>query len=125
MSKLELKEIDIWPVAKISFLVFGISGLFMGLFYFMIIMMGISSLFSMFNDADIPGISGVLPGVIGFFVCLMMSFFTAIFGSIYTCIFVYFYNVFAGFFGGITFSLEEKHQKNSEPANQIADTEYE
>jgi len=102
---LELKRIDIWSCIKISFILYGIFGLAIGIFY-AILLTFLGGVLSSFGGKDFSSFSGLFTGVLGIFVAFFLAIFYAVIGSIFSAIFAWLYNVFARVAGGVKFEFE-------------------
>jgi hypothetical protein len=102
---LELKKIDIWSCIKISFILYGIFGLAIGIFY-AILLTFLGGILSSFGGKDFGSFSGLFTGFLGIFMAFFLAIFYAVIGSIFTAIFAWLYNVFAKIAGGVKFEFE-------------------
>jgi hypothetical protein len=90
---------------KVAFILFGIFGLFLGIFYAMIIGF-ISSLMGPLGGAEIEPLTGLFSGALGIFMAFFMALFYAVMGTIATAIAVWLYNVCVRWVGGIRVNLQ-------------------
>jgi uncharacterized protein YacL len=102
---LELKRIDIWSCIKISFILYGIFGLAIGIFY-AILLTFLGGVLSSFGGKDFGSFGGLFTGFLGVFVAFFLAIFYAVIGTIFTALFAWLYNVFAKIAGGIKFEFE-------------------
>jgi len=102
---LELKRIDVWSCVKISFLLYGILGLIIGIFY-AILLTFLGGIFNTFGGREFGSFSGVFSGFVGVFTAFFLALFYAVIGSIFTAVFAWLYNVIARAAGGIRLNLE-------------------
>jgi hypothetical protein len=102
---LELKRIDIWSCIKISFILYGIFGLAIGIFY-AILLTFLGGVLSSFGGKDFGSFGGLFTGFLGIFVAFFLAIFYAVIGTIFTALFAWLYNVFAKIAGGIKLELE-------------------
>ena len=102
---LELKKIDVWSCVKISFILFGLLGLIIGIFYAIFFSL-LGGMFDTFGMGEFGSFSGFFSGVFGIFMVFFMALFYAVIGSIFTIICVWLYNVIARASGGIRFDFE-------------------
>jgi len=112
----ELKKIDVWSCIKISFILYGILGLIIGIFY-AIFFAFLGGIFNTFGGREFGSLGGLFSGVVGVFMVFFLALFYAVIGAIFTAVFVWLYNVIARAAGGIRFNLEgEKLElKEEEP----------
>lgn len=101
----EWKRVDVWSVVKIAFLICGVTGFIVGLFYAIFLTL-IGGILDMFGSGEFENISGLFSGVFGFFMAFVLAFFYAVLGSIMAAIMAWLYNLFARFVGGIRLTLE-------------------
>jgi hypothetical protein len=108
MRELELKEINIWSVVKVSFFIFIVIGLCVGGMCFL----ALSTIGSMFGTMLGPTAAGIMGGavpmVFGLLLVFIIAVFYAVMGTIMAFLVSFFYNVVARFFGGITVSVIER-----------------
>jgi hypothetical protein len=102
---LELKKIDIWSCIKISFILYGIFGLAIGIFY-AILLTFLGGVLSSFGGKEFGSFGGLFTGFLGVFMAFFLAIFYAVIGSIFTAIFAWLYNVFAKVAGGVKFEFE-------------------
>jgi uncharacterized protein YacL len=102
---LELKKIDIWSCVKITFILYGIFGLIIGIFY-AILLTFVGGILSSFGGKEFGSFSGLFSGFVGVFTAFFLALFYAVVGSIFTAFFVWLYNIFAKAVGGIRFNFE-------------------
>lgn len=113
---LELKKIDVWSCIKISFILYGIFGLVVGIFY-AILLTFLGGVLNTFGGREFGSFGGLFTGVVGIFMAFFLALFYAVIGAIFTAIFVWLYNVIAGAAGGIRLNLEgEKLELKEEEA---------
>ncbi|MDH4222733.1 MAG: DUF3566 domain-containing protein [candidate division Zixibacteria bacterium] len=118
---LELKKIDVWSCVKISFILYGLLGLIIGIFYAIFFSL-LGGMFNAFGMREFGSLSGLFTGVFGIFMAFFMAIFYAVIGSIFTAILVWFYNVVAVTTGGIKFDFEgEKPEikEESQPRSHL------
>ena len=102
---LEIKRLDVWSCMKVAFILFGILGLLIGIFYALIIGF-IGGIMGPLAGADIEPLRGLFSGALGIFMAFFMALFYAVMGSLSTAITVWLYNVCARWVGGIQVDLE-------------------
>jgi hypothetical protein len=102
---LELKKIDVWSCIKISFILYGIFGLIIGIFY-AVLLTFLGGFFNALGGREFGSFSGLFTGVVGIFMAFFLALFYAVIGAIFTAIFVWLYNVLASAVGGIRFNFE-------------------
>ncbi len=102
---MELKKIDVWSCVKISFILYGIFGLIVGIFY-AILLTFLGGVFNTFGGREFGTFGGLFTGVVGIFMAFFLALFYAVIGAIFTAIFVWLYNVIAKAAGGIKVDLE-------------------
>lgn len=113
---LELKKIDVWSCIKISFILYGIFGLIIGIFY-AILLTFLGGILNTFGGREFGAFSGLFTGAVGIFMAFFLALFYAVIGAIFTAIFVWLYNVIARAAGGIRLNLEgEKIELKEEEA---------
>ena len=101
----EWKRCEVWSVVKIAFLICGVTGFILGLFYAILLTL-IGGLLGMAGGGEFEEISGLFSGAFGFFMAFVISFTYAVVGSIMAAILAWLYNLFARFVGGIRITLE-------------------
>ena len=101
----EWKRCEVWSVVKIAFLICGITGFILGLFYAILLTL-IGGILGMAGGGEFEQISGLFSGAFGFFMAFVLSFTYAVVGSIMAAILAWLYNFFARFVGGIRIQLE-------------------
>ncbi len=108
----EIKKINTWSAIKISFVVYGVLGFLVGIFYGLFIF-SLGSLLGSLANEDFGPLSGMFTSPSGgFFFTLIMGFFLAfvmavVYGVIVTAIIVWLYNLFSKWTGGIKVNLEK------------------
>ncbi len=102
----EIKKFPLWPVVKISFVIFLVIGIVIAVFY-AILLSGIGFLASDIGEATI-GEDFLLLQRFGLLMIPVIAFFYAVFGTIGVTICVLIYNLIAAVIGGIELSLEAK-----------------
>ncbi len=108
----EIKKINTWSAIKISFVVYGVLGFLVGIFYGVFIF-SLGSLLGSLANEDFGPFSGMFTSPAGgFFFTLIMGFFLAfvmavVYGVIVTAIIVWLYNLFSKWTGGIKVNLEK------------------
>ena len=97
-----LKKVPLWPVVKISFVLFIILGIVIGIFYAIVF-----SLSGIFASALTGGLGelGFLKGL-GFVLVPIVAILYAVFGTIAIAIWVLVYNLLASIVGGVELTLE-------------------
>jgi hypothetical protein len=99
-----LKKIPLWPVLRMSFVVFIIIGIVIGVFYAILLSMW-GALMSSFTEAGL-GELGVLRGL-GFVLIPIVAILYAVFGTIVVAVWTLVYNLIAAVVGGVELVLEE------------------
>lgn len=102
---LEIKRLDVWSCVKVGFILFGILGLIIGIFYALMIGF-ITSLMGPLGGSEIEPLAGLFSGALGIFMAFFMAIFYAVMGAVATAITVWLYNVCARWVGGIMVNLE-------------------
>src|SRR5574341_46443 len=108
----EIKKINTWSAIKISFVVYGVLGFLVGIFYGLFIF-SLGSLLGSLANEEFGPFSGMFTSAAGgFFFTLIMGFFLAfvmavVYGIIVTAIIVWLYNLFSKWTGGIKVNLEK------------------
>jgi hypothetical protein len=122
---LEIKRLDVWSCVKVGFILFGILGFIIGIFYALMIGF-IGSLMGPLGGTEIEPLRGFFSGALGIFMAFFMAIFYAVMGAIATAITVWLYNVCAGWVGGIIVNLNgEKPLKFVPPEEKPPDYKYE
>lgn len=99
--KYEVKSVGIWSVAKISFVIYGVLGFVVGIFY-----AGFLSLFAgLFRMAGQEEMPAIFTGVAFVFLPVIFAFLGAIIGLIQNGLAAVLYNLFARGVGGIEINL--------------------
>ena len=106
---LVLKKIPLWPVLKISFVTFIIIGVFIGVFY-AIMLSAWGALMSSFAEAGLGDQLGPLRGL-GFVLIPVVAILYAVFGTIVVAIWTLVYNLIAAVVGGVELVLEESGER--------------
>jgi hypothetical protein len=101
----EWKRCHVWSVVKITFLICGITGFIVGLFYAAVLVM-LGGLLNTIGGPEFEQISGLFSGSFGFFMTFILAFTYAVVGAITAAILGWLYNVFARLVGGIRLTLE-------------------
>ena len=101
-ASFEFKRVDLWSLFRVGFLVYAAIGLFIGLFYWFILVVagGIGSAF--LEDADIPNL-GMLGGVLGLFLVPVMAFFYGAMSALMITIAGALFNLMTRVTGGLIF----------------------
>jgi len=99
-----LKKIPLWPVIRITFLVFIIIGIVIGVFY-AVLLSTWGVFMSSFGDSGIGGQFNMLRNL-GFVLIPVIAILYAIFGTIVVAIWVLIYNLIASVVGGVELVLE-------------------
>ena len=118
----EVRKIDVWSVVKIAFILYGIFGLFFGLFYAIMLTM-VGGFLSQFGP-EFESVQG-LTGVVGIFMAFFLALFYAVIGAVFTAIFTWIYNLLAKGLGGIKFYLEGERPKTVAEPIQKSEAESE
>ena len=97
-TKLEIKRIDLWSMFKISFLLYAVLGLFMGviMFFFSFVVGGLTG--SYYGD-EFPGIDRI-GAVLGFFLIPFLAFVYGVIGSVAITILGGVFNIVCKLTGG-------------------------
>ena len=107
MKNIEIKSIGVWPLARISFLVLAVAGLFLGMFYY-IILVTLGSVFSSLIGTEIIGVSQRLfSAMFGILFSTGIAVFYALFGTFFIIVIGLLYNFFAGLTGGLVVSVKD------------------
>ncbi len=108
----EIKKINTWSAVKVSFVVYGVLGLIVGIFYGLFIF-SLGNLLGSFANEELAPFTGMFTSFAGgFFFTIIMGFFLAfimavVYGVIVTTIIVWLYNLFSKWTGGIKVNLEK------------------
>lgn len=105
----EWKRCDVWSVMKISFLMCGVGGFILGLFYAIVLTL-IGGILNMVGGSEFEEISGLFSGPFWFFLAFVMAFVYAVLGSIIAAILTWLYNFFARLVGGIKVTLDPESE---------------
>ena len=108
-----LKKIPLWPVLRMSFVVFIIIGVVIGVFYAILLSMW-GALMSSFTEAGL-GELGVLRGL-GFVLIPIVAILYAVFGTIVVAVWTLVYNLIAAVVGGVELVLEESGARQAAAA---------
>jgi hypothetical protein len=108
-----LKKIPLWPVLRMSFVIFIIIGIIIGVFYAIMLSMW-GALMSSFAEAGFVEQFGVLRGL-GFVLIPVVAILYAVFGTIVVAIWTIVYNLIAAVAGGIELVLEESGSHSAAP----------
>jgi len=124
----EIQRINVWSAVKISFVVYGVLGLLIGLFYGMFIF-SLGGLLGSMGGGELAPFSGLFSSMAGgFFFTIIMGIFMAfimavVYGVIITAIVVWFYNIFSRWTGGIKVNLEKSiTMAPSAPSSELGGT---
>jgi len=109
-----LKKVPLWPVIKISFVLFIILGVLIGIFY--AILLSISGIFASALTGGL-GELGFLKGL-GFVLVPIVAIMYAVFGTIAVVIWTLIYNLLASIVGGIVLTLEPLERTTAYAAPQ-------
>jgi len=101
-----LKKLPVWPVIKVTFVVFLVIGIIIGIFYAFLIS-GWSFLANSFMASEMGSEMNLLRGL-GFIMIPFFAVIYAIFGAIWSLIMVLLYNLIASAVGGIELHLEDR-----------------
>jgi hypothetical protein len=108
MRELELREINIWSVVKVSFFLFIVIGLCMGGMCFL----ALSTLGGLFGAMLGPTAGSVMgsafPAMFGFLMVFFIAVFYTVMGTLMAFLLSFFYNVVARLCGGITVTVQER-----------------
>ena len=105
-----LKKIPLWPVLRMSFVVFIIIGIVIGVFY-AILLSTWGVLMSSFADTGLGEQFGIVRGL-GFVLIPVVAILYAVFGTIVVAIWTLVYNLIAAVVGGIELVLEESDSRS-------------
>jgi hypothetical protein len=98
-----LKRIPLWPVIKMSFVLFIILGVIIGIFY--ALLLSLSGFFASALSSSLGGEFGFMKGL-GFVLIPVFAIIYGIFGTIAVAIWALVYNLIASIVGGVEFDLE-------------------
>jgi hypothetical protein len=98
-----MKKIPLWPVIKMSFVLFIILGIIIGIFYAFLI--SISGFFASAFSGSFGGDFGFMKGL-GFVLIPIFAIVYGIFGTIAIAIWALIYNLIASIVGGVEVTLE-------------------
>ncbi len=122
---LEIKRLDVWSCVKVGFILSGILGLIIGIFYALLIGF-IGSIMGPLAGTEIEPLRGFFSGALGIFIAFFMAIFYAVMGAIATAITVWLYNICARWVGGIMVNLEgEKGLTFGPPEEKPPSPQYE
>ncbi|MFC1558107.1 DUF3566 domain-containing protein [candidate division KSB1 bacterium] len=116
--KYELKRIHIWSAAKITFLITLILGLLMSLFYIVSLTL-VQNLVEYIGEGIIDESMIQLVSANSLFLVFFISVFYAVVTTVFTIFFTALYNIIAGKTGGISFTLTQHIQEQSEQSISI------
>ncbi len=102
----EIKRFDLVSVFKVSFLIYLVIGLLIGLFYSLIIGAVFQAFAPLMEDRALLDMGKIAGGSL-FVLALFVAVFMAVVWSVLTVIAVALYNVLAGNFGGIKMDIGE------------------
>lgn len=108
----EIKRINTWSAVKVSFVVYGVLGFLVGLFYGLFIF-SLGGLLGSLGNTELAPFTGMFTSFVGgFFFTLIMGLFVAfvmavVYGVIVTALMVWLYNLFSKWTGGIKVKLEK------------------
>lgn len=118
----QIKKINAWSVMKISFVIFAVLGLIVGLFY-AIFFAFVGQMMDFAGPGEFGRMSGFFSGIMGFFVAIFLAIFYAVFGSLMTALFAGLYNLLARGLGGIEIQLEPRESPPFQPPTPPLSTE--
>jgi hypothetical protein len=107
-----LKKVPLWPVIRISFVLFIILGIIVGIFY--ALLLSISGIFATALTGGL-GELGFIRGL-GFVLVPIVAIFYAVFGTIVVAIWALIYNLLASILGGIELTLEPAERPTPQAA---------
>jgi len=114
----QIQKVNVWSVMKISFVIFAVLGLIVGIFY-AIFFAFMGQLMEFAAPEEVGRMSGLFTGIMGIFITFILAIFYAVFGSLMTALFAGLYNLLARGFGGIELHMEPQE---SPPAQFPAST---
>lgn len=117
----EVKKVPLWPVVKVTFVIFLVIGILIAILYSVLIS-GIGFLASSFGDAPF-GDDFLAIQRFGLLMIPVIAFSYAVFGTIGVTIWVLIYNVVASVVGGVELTLEERGlavERKMTPAPAVA-----
>ena len=106
----ELKKIGLWSAVKISFLINALLALLIGLLigFSLMLIMGFAQQMMPYDQTSWGGPDLMSLGMFGgFFIGILYAAFIVVVNVIVTAIAVLLYNLFAGWLGGIKFTMHE------------------
>ena len=109
-----LKKVPLWPVIRMSFVLFIIIGILIGIFY-ALLLSSWSFLASSFADSSLGNPFGILRNL-GFILIPVIAILYAVIGTIVVAIWVLIYNVMASIVGGVELVLDPA-EKVARPAS--------
>jgi hypothetical protein len=101
----EIRKIHVWSVMKVAFVIFGVLGLIVGLFY-IIFFAFMGRMMELAAPQEFGRMAGLFGGALGVIAAFFLAVFYAVFGSLMTAFLVGIYNLLARGFGGIELQLE-------------------
>jgi hypothetical protein len=104
-TSIEIKGIDLWSLFKVSFLLYAVLGLILGILYG-ILMLVAGGLQSAFLGDEWPRF-GLLGGILGIVLIPLMAVLYGVIGSVFATIGGAVFNLIAGFAGGIRFHTDD------------------
>ena len=116
--KYELKRIHIWSAAKITFLITLILGLLMSLLYIVSLTL-VQNLIEYIGEGIIDESMIQLVSANSLFLVFFISVFYAVVTTVFTIFFAALYNIIAGKTGGISFTLAQHIQEQSQETISI------
>jgi hypothetical protein len=108
-----LKKLPLWPVIRISFVLFLIIGILIGIFYALIVSSW-GFLAGSLVESPLGNQFGILRGL-GFILIPVIAVLYAIFGTIVAAIWVLIYNLISSVVGGIEIALEPTERQGGVP----------
>ena len=116
----ELKRLGFWSVIKVTFILYGILGFILGIFYALFLAF-FASLAEYAGGQDFPAI---FSGALLIFVPIFIAFIVAIGGVIQNGVLVGLYNLFVRAIGGIEVTLASLEPATGAPAVGTAPVTY-
>jgi hypothetical protein len=118
-----VRKIDVWSVMKVAFVIFGILGVIVGLFYAVFFAFMSQMLADFGGPGELGRMTGLFSGFMGIFMAFFLAIFYAVIGSLMTALFAGIYNLLARGIGGIELHLEPRESPPSPSPTPSLSTE--
>jgi Na+/melibiose symporter-like transporter len=101
----QIRRVNVWSLMKVAFVIFGILGVIVGIFYAIFFAL-MGQMLELGGPSEFSRMTGLFGGIMGVFAGLFLAIFYAVIGSLMTAFFAGLYNLLARGFGGIELHLE-------------------